>query len=98
MRFKKWWGSTVFKHCFIIQSFRPCTSFLVGLDAAHVVRPSGFPIVTMLGKVATQTTVSVGDFITMGLTIFFWLRIETALASSFSSLLLHESFEFLQLV
>jgi hypothetical protein len=54
--------------------------------------------VTLLGKVANQTSVSVGDFIAMGTTIIVWLWIETSLASSFSSLLLDESFDFTQLV
>jgi hypothetical protein len=50
MLFKKGWGSTDFKRCFIIKSCRPYTSFLVGLIASHVVGPSGLRFVAGFGK------------------------------------------------
>jgi hypothetical protein len=52
----------------------------------------------MLEKVTTQTSVNVGDLVAMGPKIIVRSWIETALASSFSSLLLDNSFEFPQLV
>jgi hypothetical protein len=94
MWLKKWWGSKIFKHFFIIQSCRPCTSFFVGLTAARVVSPSGFPLVALLGKVATQTCVSVGDLVPVCTKVIFWRRVETALTSSFRSFLFKKSLKF----
>jgi hypothetical protein len=94
MWLRNWWGSKVFKHCFIIQSVRPCTSLFVGLTAAHVFSPSGFPIVALLGKVATQTGVSAGDLVPVCPAVSVWRRVETALTSSFCYFLFQKSLKF----
>jgi hypothetical protein len=73
----------------------PCTSFFVGLTATHVVKPSGFPIVALLGKVATQTCVSVGDLVPVCPTVIVWRRVETVLTSSFRYLFLKKSLKLL---
>jgi hypothetical protein len=62
------------------------------MDAAHVVSPSGFPIVSLLGKVATETGVSVGHLVTMIPEVFFGGRDKFALTSSFSPLLFQKVF------
>jgi hypothetical protein len=95
MWLKKWWGSTVFKHCFIIKSCPPpCTSLVVGLTAAHVVSPSGFTLVALLGGVETQTVVSIGDLVPVCPTVIVFRRVKTALSSSFSALLFQKSLKF----
>jgi hypothetical protein len=42
------------------------------LQEYHLEMLSCFPLMTMLGKVATQTIMSVGDFITTGPTVIVW--------------------------
>jgi hypothetical protein len=42
------------------------------MAAAHVVRPSGFSVVSLFGEIATQTCVSIGNFVAMSPAIFFW--------------------------
>jgi hypothetical protein len=65
MLFKKGWGSTYFKRCFIIYSYRPYTSFLVGLVASHVGGPSGLRFVAGFGGVARKTCVRLTDLLAM---------------------------------
>jgi hypothetical protein len=38
----------------------------------HAIHPSGFPLVTLLVKVATQASVSGGDLLAMGPTLIVW--------------------------
>jgi hypothetical protein len=61
------------------------------MTAAHVASPSGLSIVPLLGKVATQTCVSIGNLVTASPTVIFWGRVETALTYSFSSLLFQKN-------
>jgi hypothetical protein len=62
--------------------------FFVGLTTAHVVSPSGFSLVALLGEVATQTGVSLGDIVPVCPTLIVWRRVKTVLPSSFSSFLI----------
>jgi hypothetical protein len=45
---------------------------LVGLVAANVVRSIGFSLVSLFGEIATQTCVSIGDFVSASPAIVVW--------------------------
>jgi hypothetical protein len=49
------------------------------MTATHVVSPSGFPLVALLGKVAAQTGMSVGNLVTVSPEVIVWGRVKTAL-------------------
>jgi hypothetical protein len=65
MLFKKGWGSTDFKRCFIIKSYGPDTSFLVGLTTFHVVSPSCLRFVARVASGAGEACVSPVHFVAM---------------------------------
>jgi hypothetical protein len=73
-------------YCIGRQSLVP--SFLVSLIATRVVSPSGLPLVPLLGKVATDTGVSVCHPVTMSPAVVVWGRVESTffLQKSFSVL------------
>jgi hypothetical protein len=52
----------------------------------------------MFGKIATQTGVSIGDFVAMSPAIIVWGRIKTALATLLKSFLINQGLEFPQLI
>jgi hypothetical protein len=92
--FKKWWGTTVFKHFTIIRRCRPYTSFLVGLTSSQIVHLSGLTSVSVLGIVAAMACVTIFHIVSMNTTIVLWRMVECSLTLSVSSLLLRSAFTY----
>jgi hypothetical protein len=97
MLFKKGWGSTDFKRCFIIQSCRPDTSFLVGLTTSHVVSPSCLRFVDRVASVAGEACVSPTHLVATSPAVIVRSCIDISWAPPVAPFLMEQSFQFLQL-
>jgi hypothetical protein len=97
MLFKKGWGSTDFKRCFIIKSCLSDTSFLVGLTASHVISPSGHRFVARIAGVASEACVSLSHIIAMGPTVGGCSLGGTSWALPVTPFLIEQGFQFSQL-
>jgi hypothetical protein len=69
------------------------------IPCSHVICSSGLSLVSLFGKIATQTCVSVGNFlVATSPAVIVRRRVETELATLFKSFLLDQSLEFPQLL